>query len=304
MEFLVTGGTGFIGSHLVEELVKRGRVTVITNEDDWLYIPEHCQDRCELKVVEIDDRCIFDDLGRFDLVYHLAAIAHPGEAEGIPDIVRRVNIEGTRNICEFVAEKGGHLVFTSTGYVYGEIKYSPMDEEHPLEPGNVYGKSKLEAERVIQGYMEDKGIEATILRLFNMYGPRQREDYIVPTVITKVLRGEEVRLGNPEPIRGFTYIKDLIRCFLMISENKNSIGKVWNIGNDEGFRIKELVGMILDIAGSDIEPIYDPKLFRKNEVMEMLVDYSRIREDIGWGPTTSLEDGLRESIDFYRSCMD
>jgi nucleoside-diphosphate-sugar epimerase len=299
MRYLVTGGTGFIGSHLIEELVRHGEVTVLDCVDHYGFIPEDLHDRIECKVLDLGDPGSCDGLDSFDAVYHLAAISHPGKAESAPDLVNRVNVEGTRTICEFVARKGGHLVFTSTGYVYGDIKYSPIDEKHPVLPKNVYGRSKAEAEKVIQKYIDEKKIKATVIRMFNIYGPRQSKDFVIPTIINKVLEKRELRLGNPEPVRAFTYIKDICDCFYQISENESAAGNIYNLGTDTGIKIKDLVSMILKLMGSEVEPVYDPDLFRKNEIMELVVDNTRISRDIGWKPGTSLEDGLKRTIDYY-----
>jgi len=307
MKTLVTGAGGFIGSHLVEELVNRGasvRAMVHYNSrNDWGNIellPKEIQNKIEIVSGDIRDPFFTRKAVRgCDIVFHLAAlIAIPYSYIAPKDFVD-TNVVGTLNILQAsLDEKVKKVVHTSTSEVYGTALYTPIDEGHPLQGQSPYSASKIAADKIAESYYRSFDLPLVIIRPFNTFGPRQSARAVIPTIITQALSSEEVQLGLLTPVRDFTYVKDTVEGFIKAAESEKSVGEVINIGSGKGISIKELVEIIIKLIDKKVKITMDPRRLRpeKSEVMVLVCENRKARNLLKWSPRFSLENGLKETI--------
>ncbi|UCC93972.1 MAG: NAD-dependent epimerase/dehydratase family protein, partial [Thermoplasmata archaeon] len=222
MRCLVTGADGFLGSHLVDALLASdecSKVVALVHRQPvrWLPIRKYLD---KLVVVQADVRrsSSLVEVPNADVIYHLAGISSMGRCENAPEAARLVNFQGTINMLNLALEmrRSPLFVFASTAALYGEPQYLPVDERHPVEPKNSYTYTKMSSEITVTAYHRDQGLPMTIVRPFNIYGPRQTEDFVVPTIINQVLQGVQLRLGDGRPLRNFTYVTDAAQFLLRI----------------------------------------------------------------------------------------
>ncbi|NIP34882.1 MAG: NAD-dependent epimerase/dehydratase family protein, partial [Thermoplasmata archaeon] len=194
-----------------------------------------------------------------DVIYHLAAISSAGRCENAPEAARLTNFQGTINMLNRALEMEGSplFVFTSTAALYGEPMYLPVNEEHPVDPKGSYTYTKMSSEITIHSYNRDQGLPISIVRPFNVYGPRQSEDFVVPTIINQVLQGIQLRLGDGRPVRNFTYVTDAARFLRQLAIKPAAWGRVLNLGSRETASVDDVVKKVLHMLHSDLEPFYD-----------------------------------------------
>lgn len=308
---LVTGAGGFIGSHLVELLVGLGadvRAFVHYNaRNDWgnleLLAPEV---RGEVEVVMGD---IGDPFGvsravaGCEQVFHLAALIGIPYSYVAPQTYVETNVVGTLNVLEAVrANAGTRLVHTSTSETYGTARYTPIDEEHPLQGQSPYSASKIGADKMVESYVRSFELPAATLRPFNTYGPRQSLRAVIPTITAQALAGDVVRLGSLSPVRDFTFVTDTARAFVAVAESEEAIGGTFNAGNGKGITIGDLAHLILEILGSNARIEADEARVRPeaSEVFTLLADTNAIAGATGWKPRVSLREGLLQTVECVR----
>jgi len=303
---LVTGAGGFIGSHLVEELVNRDasvRALVHYNSrNDWGNIellPEEVQERLEIVSGDIRDPFFTREAVKgCDTVFHLAAlIAIPYSYIAPKDFID-TNVVGTLNVLQAcLDEKVKKVVHTSTSEVYGTALYTPIDENHLLQGQSPYSASKIAADKIAESYYRSFDLPVAVIRPFNTFGPRQSARAVIPTIITQALSAE-VQLGLLSPVRDFTYVKDTVEGFLKIAESDKSVGEVINTGSGRGISIGELAKLIIKLTGKKIKITRDPRRLRpkKSEVMTLICDNRKAKNLLKWSPHFSLENGLKETI--------
>ncbi len=305
MRCLVTGADGFMGSHLVEALL------------GW----DHCEHvfafvhRTPLKWLSsgptIPLTIINGDVSRIqsmakipnvDVIFHLAAVSSPSRCENNPEAARLTNFQGTINLLNRAQEMSPHplFVFVSTAALYGEPEYVPIDEEHPVEPRDPYTYVKLSAEITVMSYHRDQGIPAVIVRPFNVYGPRQPEEFVVPTIITQCLQGVELRLGDGRSLRNFTYVTDATNMLLRAASYPEAIGQVINLGTRPVLPISRVAEMVVDMTGCGLEPIYDISKYREGDPTTLEMDPSLAEQVLKWSPRIDIESGLAHTVGFYR----
>lgn len=308
---LVTGAGGFIGSHLVELLVSRGadvRAFVHYNaRNDWGNIELLAPDvRAELEVVTGDIRDPFSvarAVSGCDQVFHLAALIGIPYSYVAPQTYLETNITGTLNVLEAVrAHPGTRLVHTSTSEAYGTARYTPIDEQHPLQGQSPYSASKIGADKMVESYARSFELPATTLRPFNTYGPRQSLRAVIPTITAQALSSDVVRLGSLSPVRDFTFVTDTARAFLALAESQDTIGATFNAGNGKGITVGELAHLILEILGSSARIEADQTRVRPepSEVFTLLADAGEIARATGWRPEVELRDGLAQTVEYVR----
>ncbi len=305
---LVTGAAGFIGSHLVERLVRDGnqvRAFVRYNgRDDRGHLDsidasilseiEVC--RGDLKDPEAVRRAVIDR----EWVLHLgASIAIPYSYQNPTDVMQ-VNVLGTQHVLE-AARQAEHLervVLTSTSEVYGTARTVPIDESHPIQPQSPYAASKVAADAIGLSYYRSFDLPVSILRPFNTFGPRQSARAIIPTIISQALADSVIRLGSLDPRRDLTYVADTVSGFLAIAGCPEAVGQVVNIGRGHDLTIGALAELIASRLGRQIQIEQDPQRIRpsKSEVGRLLADTTFAQSLWGWEPTYSLEAGLDETI--------
>ena len=308
---LVTGAGGFIGSHLVEELVKIGAQVKAfvhyNSRNDWgmlELLPREIFKEVEVIAGDIQDVFFTKRaVKECEVVFHLAALIGIPYSYIAPQSYIDVNVQGTLNILQACLDENVEkIVHTSTSEIYGTAKYVPIDENHPINPQSPYAASKVAADKLAETYYLSFGLPVAIIRPFNTFGPRQSARAVIPTIISQALMNNRVKLGNLDPIRDLTYVKDTVYGFLAVENTKESVGNVTNIGTGRGVAIGELIKIISKIIGKELQVEIKKNRLRpeKSEVMELICDYSKAKEITGWEPQYSLEEGLSESIEWIK----
>lgn len=312
---LVTGADGFIGSHLTEELVRRGnnvRAFVYYNSfghNGWLdESPDEIKDEIEYFSGDIrDTNGVRKAMQGVDTVYHLAALIGIPFSYHSPDSYVDTNIKGTLNVLQAARELDTQRVLvTSTSEVYGTAQYVPIDEKHPYQGQSPYSATKIGADRLSESFFRSFNLPVTIVRPFNTYGPRQSTRAIIPTIITQLLSGQvEIMLGALTPTRDFNFVKDVADAFIRIAETPGTVGEEINIATQIEISIGELSQMLVSKINPDAKITCDEQRLRpdKSEVERLLGCNDKIMELTDWKPTVSLSDGLDITIEWIRKNM-
>jgi len=299
---VVTGGAGFIGSHVAEAFLERGYDVAVV-DDLSAGRESNVPEGAELARVDITDA---DALGRaFDgvnVVCHLAAQASVTVSVERPDYDCDVNVHGTLNVCEVARRGGAPVVYASTGgALYGDDAPLPTNEDFLPQPLAPYGASKLAGEAYVQTWGRLHGIPNVVLRLGNVYGPRQNphgEAGVVAIFSEKLIAGAVPRLrGEGRPTRDYVHVSDVARAFVLAAE----AGKegVFNVGTGVQTSTARLLEILQDAAGTAIEPRQEE--LKEGELRASALDASRIERELGWNPTVEVEDGLRDTFAWYRA---
>jgi len=316
MTVLVTGADGFIGSHLTEELVKKGyqvRAFVYYNSFNnwgWLEIlPSEIMSNVEVFLGDIrDPNGVQEAMKGVDAVFHLAALVGIPFSYYSPDTYIDTNIKGTLNILQSARKsKIKRVLVTSTSEVYGTAQYIPIDEKHPLQAQSPYSATKIGADRLAESFYRSFQLPVTIVRPFNTYGPRQSARAVIPTIITQLVAGrEEIKLGSLTPTRDFNYVKDTVNGFISIYESEKTIGEEINIATQREISIGQLAEELIRQINPKARIICDEERLRpeKSEVNRLLGCNKKIMCLTDWKSQYSLEEGLRETIDFLRENLD
>lgn len=311
MDILVTGADGFIGSHLTEELVKKGhrvKAFVYYNSfNTWGWLDKLDADiQSEIEILQGDIRDSYrvkEAVKGQDIIFHLAAlIAIPYSYYSTESYVD-TNIKGTLNVLQAAKECNTQRVLvTSTSEVYGTAKYVPIDEKHPCQGQSPYSATKIGADRLAEAFYKSFGIPISIVRPFNTYGPRQSARAVIPSIIIQLLSGRnEIKLGSLTPTRDFNFVKDTVNGFIHISECERAIGEEINIATQEEISIGRLSEVIIKQINPEARLVFDEARIRpiNSEVNRLLGCNEKIRKLTGWAPEYSLEEGIRETILFF-----
>ena len=308
---LVTGAGGFIGSHLVEMLVKKGfrvRAFVHYNANGNWYnlekLPNDMLNDIEIVAGDIADAFAVDKaVSGCDLVFHLAALIGIPYSYIAPASYIATNVSGTLNVLEACRRhEVERVLHTSTSEVYGSAQYIPIDEKHPLVGQSPYSASKIAADKVAESFWLSFGTPVTTVRPFNTYGPRQSMRAIIPTIVVQALSREELSLGSLFPMRDFTFVEDTARGFLKAALSERVIGEVINLGTSEAVSIGDLVDRVGRILGVDLRVRQEQQRVRpeKSEVNKLLSDNTKARKLADWEPRIDLDTGLRLVVDDIR----
>jgi NAD dependent epimerase/dehydratase len=312
MTVLVTGAGGFIGSHLVEALLRKGhavRALVRYNSRArWGYLEDLGLDfkkRLDIHLGDVTDpyfvRGLLDEC---EVVFHLAALIGIPYSYYAPASYVSTNVAGTLNILEAGRQcKPRRIIVTSTSEVYGTARYTPIDESHPLQAQSPYAASKIAADKLAESYFCSFDLPVVTLRPFNTYGPRQSARAVIPTVLTQALvERDEIHLGNLGPRRDLTFVEDTVHAFLLAAETPNIDGEIIHFGQGEAFSVEEVARRCLAIVGSQarIESTTERRRPEKSEVGVLMCDATKARRLLGWKPKVSLEEGLRRTSDYLR----
>ena len=311
-KILVTGADGFIGSHLVEQLIKKGenvKAFVYYNSfGNWGWLdtfPKELLDEIEIFAGDIrDPNGVRTAMNEVDEVYHLAALIAIPFSYHSPDSYVDTNIKGTLNVLQAARDLGTKRVLvTSTSEVYGTAQYVPIDELHPFQGQSPYSATKIGADRLAESFYRSFEIPITIVRPFNTYGPRQSARAVIPTVIIQLLSGmTEIKLGSLTPTRDFNYVKDTAQGFIDIAKSDKTVGQEINIASQQEISIGQLAQELIDQINPNAKIICDEQRLRpeKSEVNRLLGSNEKIRELTDWEPRYSLKEGLAETIAFLR----
>jgi len=305
---LVTGADGFIGSHLVEMLVKEGACVKALSQYNsfnyWGWLEDiECRDAIEIINGDIRDPHYCLEISRdVDIIFHLAALIAIPYSYVAPTSYGETNVIGTLNMCQAAKENGCRLIHTSTSEVYGTAQYVPIDEKHPLQPQSPYSASKIGADAMAMSFFNAFELPVTIARPFNTYGPRQSARAVIPTIITQIANGvKEIKLGDTSPTRDFNYVEDTCRGFLALAVSDNTIGKTINIGSNYEISVKDTLDLIKDIMGSDVCFITDEIRVRpdNSEVFRLWCDNTMINDITGFEPQYDIRRGLEKTCEWF-----
>ena len=313
---LVTGADGFIGSHLTEELVKRGeKVKAFCYYNSfgtwgWLdTLPPEIKNEIEVFMGDIrDPNGVRTAMEGQDIVYHLAALIAIPFSYHSPDSYVDTNIKGTLNVLNAARQVGTkRLLVTSTSEVYGTAQYVPIDEHHPYQGQSPYSATKIGADRLAESFWRSFGLPVTIVRPFNTYGPRQSARAVIPTIITQLLAGRtEIHLGSLTPTRDFNYVKDTAAGFMAIADCDAAIGRELNIATGVEHSIGDLAHELIAQINPNATIVCEAERLRpeKSEVNRLLGDATQLRTLTGWAPQYTFAQGLAETIEFLRGHLD
>jgi UDP-glucose 4-epimerase len=319
---LITGGAGFIGSHLVEEYLANGAGKVVVFDDfstgsrDNL---QHVKDR-RLKIVngsilEMDELSDIVKKQKIQIIDHLAA-----ELEvytGIMDAEKdaRINIMGTLNVLNIALKaKVKKVLFASSGAVYGQAQHVPIDENHPLEPHWPYGVSKLAAERYVLQFQKLFGLNTTAFRYGIVYGPREWFGRVLTLFVKRIFLENRapVVFGDGNQTRDFVYVKDVVQSHMLAIRKESATGQVFNIGTGKSTSINELAKLLIEKSGKRLDIIYDnPKeghashyqpgrIRLRGELVDFVMDNKKAKEILGWRSKTSLSEGITKEINWIK----
>jgi NAD dependent epimerase/dehydratase len=306
---LVTGAAGFIGGHLATRLVREGaqvRALVRYNSRnergalDWF-------DQSIVSEIEVvagdlrDIESVRRAVSGTSVVFHLGALIAIPYSYVNPRDYFETNVLGTLNVAQAaLAEDVPRLVHTSTSEVYGTAQTVPITEDHPLTPQSPYAASKVGADKLMDAYFRSFDLPVTVLRPFNTYGPHQLARAVIPTIISQALAGGDVRLGALDPRRDFTFVEDSVSGFLDVARSPATIGRTLQLGTGNEVSIGELVEVIGEVMGRQLNVISDTARLRppNSEVERLISSPALATEMTGWVPTVNLRDGLRKTVEW------
>ena len=310
---LVTGADGFIGSHLVEQLVKSGYTVKAFcyynsfNSWGWLdTLPDTIKNNIEVFTGDIRDpngvRTAMKDV---DVVYHLAALIAIPYSYHSPDSYIDTNVKGTLNIVQAARDfNTSRVLITSTSEVYGTAQFVPITEHHPKQPQSPYSASKIGADCIADSFFRSFGTPVTIVRPFNTYGPRQSARAVIPTIITQLLAGKtDIKLGDITPTRDLLFVKDTVEGFIQIADSNLLIGHEVNIATQSEITVGNLAQTIINQINPEARIITDNQRLRpeKSEVFRLFGSNEKLKKHTPWQQKYTLQQGLAETIEWFRN---
>jgi NDP-hexose 4,6-dehydratase len=309
----VTGSEGFIGSHLVEALVRRGhrvRAMVLYNmysSRGWLDgLDADILDQVEVLFGDVrDPGSVLQLVEGAEVVYHLAALGSVPYSYCAPRSFVDTNVLGTLHVLEAArACRTPRLVHTSTSETYGTARTVPISEAHPIQAQSPYAAAKTGADKLVESYYLSFGTPTVTLRPFNTFGPRQSARAVIPAIIIQLATGSrQLKLGALDPTRDFSYVTDTAAAFMSLGEAPASavLGELFNSGSGTDVAIGQLAHDIAGLMGVDADVIEDAQRLRPkdSEVMRLLCDASKLRDRTGWAPRYSRQEGLRRTIEWF-----
>jgi dTDP-glucose 4,6-dehydratase len=313
---LVTGADGFIGSHLVEALVREGytvRAFVYYNSfSSWGWLDGVAPDvagQFEVVAGDIRDAFVVDSaVAGCDRVLHLAALIAIPFSYHAPDAYVQTNVTGTLNVLQAARRHGvAHTVSTSTSETYGTAQFVPITEEHPLNAQSPYAATKVASDQLALSFQRSFDTPVSVLRPFNTYGPRQSARAVIPTIISQIAGGaRQIKLGALHPTRDFTFAKDTARGFIQAMRCDAAIGEVTNIGSGFEISIADTVSLIAEAMGTQVEVVLDEDRVRPaaSEVERLFAGTKKAQGLFGWAPEYGGRDGfvrgLRETAEWFQ----
>ncbi|MCW7497012.1 NAD-dependent 4,6-dehydratase LegB [Leptospira levettii] len=306
---IITGADGFIGSHLVEALVRQGYETkafVLYNSfNSWGWLDSCSKDvkgKFEVFSGDIrDSNGVRHAIKGCDAVLHLAALIAIPYSYHSPDTYVDTNVKGTLNVIQAARDLGvSKVVQTSTSEVYGTAQFVPITEDHPLKGQSPYSASKIGADQIAYSFYASFQTPVTILRPFNTYGPRQSARAVIPTIITQIASGKrKIRLGATSPTRDFNYIEDTVSGFITAMKSENTNGEVINIGSNYEISIGETAQQIAEIMNQEIEWEVDEDRLRpsNSEVERLWASNAKAKKLLGWEPQFGGIEGFKKGLE-------
>lgn len=309
-KIVITGGAGFIGSHIAEALVADHEVIIIDNLDEYYSLLlkkknlDAIQEKGEYTFIkgDITDpslvQHVIDDT--VDYVYHEAAQAGVRISVENPFKPNTINVDGTLNVLQAARDaRVKRVINASSSSVYGKVQYLPFDEKHPTQPVSPYGVSKLAAEHYCRVFYEVYGLPTVSLRYFTVYGPRMRPDLAITIFTGKMLANDPIMVyGDGEQTRDFTYIDDIVRVNRELLETSAADGYAMNVGGGHRITVNDLIAHLREITGSMSEVVYSDK--QKGDAEHTLADTDLAGRLVGYRPEVSIREGLGRFVEWYR----
>ena len=298
MKYVVTGGTGFIGSHLTERLVKQGDVVTVLDNLNTGKIENLKSVSKKINFVQNDIRdfeVLRSLMENVDGVFHQAAMASVQDSFRIPEKFHDVNVNGTENIFKIAKEFGIKVVYASSSSVYGDTSILPTTESDEKRPINPYAKTKLEKDKLAEQYAKN-GLKVIGLRYFNVFGPRQSKEYagVIKLFLERIQQGLPPLVnGDGLQIRDFVYVDDAVNANILSMESDVDF-EFFNIGTSTTISILDLANMIIKFSGLKIKPIHRPAL--SGDVRATQADITKVKTMLKWRPTTSIQDWLKSAV--------
>jgi len=275
---VVTGSAGFVGSQLVKALQGQGATVIELDLQNG---------------VDITDWDQIKDLDCFDMLFHLAARTFVPDSYTDPKAFYATNINGTLNVLELCRLYKARMIFASS-YVYGTPQYLPIDEQHPISSFNPYASTKIICEHLCENFHNHFGVKVIIFRPFNIYGPGQKDSFLIPLIAKQAQKGLII-LKDPVPKRDFVYIYDVIDAYLKVATSDQNDFDIFNIGSGYSYSVWDIVNIIKDMFKQHIDIRFTGEK-RKNEVMNTIADISKARNALHWGPRTDFVDGIQKTV--------
>ena len=279
-DILITGGSGFIGKKLITKINNLG----------YSYIS------LDSKSGDINKKNTFSLLPKVKYVFHLAGKSYVPDSWEENNKFFETNIIGTNNVLNYCKKTSAKLIMASS-YIYGIPKELPIKENHPINPNNPYALSKFMSEQLIEFESIYSNLNAVILRIFNIYGSGQKENFLISKIIKQIKYEKAIKVFDLKPKRDYVYIKDIIDAFICSMSLNNGFFK-FNIGSGKSFSVQEIISIIQDLAGTNL-PIISEKNTRKNEINDIVADITLARNILNWEPKYSFKDGLYEYIEEF-----
>ena len=296
--FLITGGTGFVGSHLAEELIKRGDSVTILDDlhSGKMTNLEKIKEKINFIKGDIRDHILLKDICRDkDGIFHQAARASVQESFIKPEEYKDVNVKGTENVFTQAKECGIKVVYASSSSVYGNPVELPIKEDSPKNPINPYAKTKLEGEKIAKKFALD-GLKVIGLRYFNVFGERQSKEYagVIKLFLEKIERKEPPKInGDGLQTRDFVFIKDVVNANILSMESDVNHA-FFNIGTGHSISVLDLANIIIELSGLPLKPLHGPPL--DGDVKDTRADITLIKNSLKWEPNETLENWLKEKV--------
>jgi UDP-glucose 4-epimerase len=306
MKILVTGGAGFIGSHVVDALVREGHAVVVV-DDLSMGRRDHVHPAARFHQVDIRRRDAMEKVFRAEgpeVINHHAAQGNLRRSMTEPSFDASVNILGSLVLIELslAYRIKGFVYVSSGGAVYGEPQRLPVDEDHPIRPMSAYGVSKYSVEQYLDMFRSEQGLDYTILRYANVYGPRQDprgEAGVVAIFSRQMLAGERPTIfGDGTKTRDYVYVDDIVRANVLATAQKRAVGRVYNLGLGKEVSDRQIFELVRSSVGVTMEPILAAK--RPGEIDRICLDPSRAKAELGWEPSIPLEEGVGRTVEFHR----
>ncbi len=298
---VVTGGAGFVGSHLAEKLVNLGADVTIADmiAKSTTINLEEIKNRIKIVDIDISKKDDFNKLENDqDYLFHLGAVSQPRTCQENPELAFNVNVVGTLNTLNFATKSNvKKFIFSSSVLLYGTPKYLPIDENHPLDlSNNFYSLTKKIGEDLCDYYSTVKNLPAIYLRFSNMFGPKQASDYIIPTIIIQAIKDKKIEVWNDQFVRDFTFISDTIDA-LITSVESDFIGGPVNISSGSKIKIAEVATNIAGYTNATISSLN--KSLSSPLILHCANDLAK--KTLGWSPNVSFEEGLKATFDWYKN---
>ena len=297
----VTGGAGFIGSALCRELVSKGsKVISLDNYSTGkLENLKELESQIEIVKADITDlKSLEKPLSQSQVIYHLAAVENRQTCQKNPRLAFENNINGTSNVLS-LCSNAERVVFMSSEMVYGESRYLPIDEKHPMDGREVYAVSKIADEYLCKAYNFAQNVPFTIIRNFNTFGPKQSQTSLIPSLIMEGLTKNQIEVWAPGVVRDFLYIDNCVDALVKVVESESAKNEIVNVGSGKGIttgEVAEIICKYLNVAWIDLKKPMP-------EGAKFISDTKKIKSLTDWKPKISLEKGLERTIEYYKSII-